>query len=399
MGFAFSSLSRFLLLGLALGAAQTFVSAQVQPTPQTAPANPFEMPKDPVKFVESARKSNGLTAPELPPWHLKATFTLFDVMGNAIDHGTYEEFTAGPSRDKFSFISSNLATTAYQNGNREVAAGPFENTPDLYWLMRRAFADPLPAKEMPYRYLPATPTSNFESIHLSCLSALYVGGLRQSVIISSGVYAARTPEEAMLMAQMNTIQIPNTPTRTPSQMMWDSRLCFDQDTPLLRLISDPLGMGTIRNNVFLFEGKYIPRDVFIGEYGRVELKAHLEVLEDLKPVNDSDFVPPKDAVKQKSAWIEYLPEIKVQKLQTQFVPANYPPSAEAAHVTGTVHIRAIIGLDGQVHDAHVLDGPLQLQQAALDAVSRYRFKPFYDVNERQDKVGTVFEVNFPAKNN
>lgn len=54
----------------------------------------------------------------------------------------------------------------------------------------------------------------------------------------------------------------------------------------------------------------------------------------------------------------------------------YPPIAKAARVQGTVEINVVIGIDGLIKEAHVLTGPPMLQQAALDAVHKWTFKPF-----------------------
>jgi protein TonB len=53
----------------------------------------------------------------------------------------------------------------------------------------------------------------------------------------------------------------------------------------------------------------------------------------------------------------------------------YPPIAKAARISGTVVIQATIGHDGTIQNERVVSGPAMLQQAALDAVRRWRYKP------------------------
>ena len=56
-------------------------------------------------------------------------------------------------------------------------------------------------------------------------------------------------------------------------------------------------------------------------------------------------------------------------------PLVYPPMAIAARVDGMVIIEATIGTDGRVSNAKVLKGKQLLNQAALDAVSTWRYTP------------------------
>ncbi len=61
----------------------------------------------------------------------------------------------------------------------------------------------------------------------------------------------------------------------------------------------------------------------------------------------------------------------------EFVPAEYPPDAEAAGIQGSVVLSVVIGEDGSVREARVLDpGPHPaFGPAALHAVAQFRFKP------------------------
>jgi TonB family protein len=61
----------------------------------------------------------------------------------------------------------------------------------------------------------------------------------------------------------------------------------------------------------------------------------------------------------------------------EFVPAEYPPDAEAAGVEGSVVLSIVIGEDGEVRQATVVDpGPhAGFAPAALHAVQQFRFRP------------------------
>jgi protein TonB len=53
----------------------------------------------------------------------------------------------------------------------------------------------------------------------------------------------------------------------------------------------------------------------------------------------------------------------------------YPAIARQARVQGTVVIQAVIGVDGDVRDAQILNSVPLLDQAALDAVRQWRYQP------------------------
>jgi TonB family protein len=82
------------------------------------------------------------------------------------------------------------------------------------------------------------------------------------------------------------------------------------------------------------------------------------------------------------------------RLLQKSVPV-YPPIAQAARVSGTVVLQATISKTGAVEELKVVSGPPMLQQAALDAVKTWRYKP-YLVNKKavpvQAQVIVVFSL-------
>lgn len=54
----------------------------------------------------------------------------------------------------------------------------------------------------------------------------------------------------------------------------------------------------------------------------------------------------------------------------------YPPIARAAHVQGTVVLQATISRVGSIENLRVVAGPQMLQQAAMDAVKSWRYRPY-----------------------
>jgi len=71
----------------------------------------------------------------------------------------------------------------------------------------------------------------------------------------------------------------------------------------------------------------------------------------------------------------------------------YPPIAKAARVTGTVVLQVTISKTGEVERLRVVSGPAMLQQAALDAVKTWRYRP-YLLNNEPVEVETTVNVIF-----
>jgi protein TonB len=71
----------------------------------------------------------------------------------------------------------------------------------------------------------------------------------------------------------------------------------------------------------------------------------------------------------------------------------YPPIAKAAHVQGAVILHAVISKQGTIENLTVVSGPQMLQGAAVDAVKRWKYKP-YQLNGEPTEVDTTITVNF-----
>jgi protein TonB len=55
----------------------------------------------------------------------------------------------------------------------------------------------------------------------------------------------------------------------------------------------------------------------------------------------------------------------------------YPQDAKDAHISGTVVLQATIGLDGGIHDLHVVSTPWpSLAASALWSVSHWEYRPY-----------------------
>jgi periplasmic protein TonB len=72
---------------------------------------------------------------------------------------------------------------------------------------------------------------------------------------------------------------------------------------------------------------------------------------------------------------------------------TYPPLAKQARISGAVVLQAEISKDGSIQNLHVLSGHPMLVPSALEAVKRWKYKP-YILNGEPVEVETTITVNF-----
>jgi protein TonB len=82
-----------------------------------------------------------------------------------------------------------------------------------------------------------------------------------------------------------------------------------------------------------------------------------------------------------------------EKLLVHKVEICYPPIGMAARVTGTVVMAIEIDRNGDVLHPKVVTGPRMLQKAAVEAVRKYKYKP-YLLNGKAVDVETTVSVAF-----
>jgi len=77
----------------------------------------------------------------------------------------------------------------------------------------------------------------------------------------------------------------------------------------------------------------------------------------------------------------------------------YPPMAIAAREQGTVVLQATISKEGKIERLTVISGPPFLQQAALDAVRTWQYRPFLlngQAVEVETQVNVIFQLGAPV---
>jgi protein TonB len=71
----------------------------------------------------------------------------------------------------------------------------------------------------------------------------------------------------------------------------------------------------------------------------------------------------------------------------------YPSPARAMHIAGRVELQATISRDGTIDNLRVVDGPVLLRAAALEAARKWSYRP-YLLNGEPVEVETTINVDF-----
>ncbi|WP_198152147.1 energy transducer TonB [Granulicella tundricola] len=74
-------------------------------------------------------------------------------------------------------------------------------------------------------------------------------------------------------------------------------------------------------------------------------------------------------------------------------PPAYPLAARVAGIDGPVVLKGTVSKEGRMLDINVLSGPPELQQAAIDAVRGWIYKPYRHFGH-EIEVDTTVTVNF-----
>lgn len=314
------------------------------------------LPTDPKALMILAAKSNGLTGPDMQPWHLKATFKSFDEKGNVTDQGTIDELWVSPAKYKCTFADTDSNETEYGTGNGIFISGNPKPQFSQADSAVNAITYPLPN---PYKI----DQLNYE------LNQREVGTARLACVNRKD-------------ANGNSFG-----------RIW----CLDANRPILRLVGEPLEKQEfLYNRILKFEGHYIAGDLQFSVESHLRLTAHLDSLERISTVDDAALIPPHDATASKVTRRSVnVPAELAQGFLIKMVQPEYPAILKASRIAGTVVLEGTIGIDGNTKDLQVISGPATLQQSALDAVKQWVYRPFLLEGEPVEVKTTIHVIFRP----
>jgi len=330
------------IFSLVFGLASTTAFEQTSPSPNAAtPATDVApaMPTDPTALMLLVAKSNGLTGSDVQHWHLKASFKLLDAEGNTQQEGTIEEYWADPHKHRLTYTSTGYSQTTYWTGKDIMRYGDKNLPPRLVIELANQFVQPLPGPD----------------------------SLEHQVFESKQLQAGPTKLDCL------SLKSPQAPDGFPGLI--GRGYCLDAEKPVLRISIAGQGADQyLRNKTVSFRGRYLPQEIRVVRTGKEIASAHLESIESLKTIEEADFTPPADAfpVQRQIAISSGVAQGNLVKS----VPPMYPAIAKFSGTSGTVILTVLIDREGHVTDPQVVSGPPMLQQAAIDAVKQWVYRPY-----------------------
>jgi TonB family protein len=306
------------------------------------------LPKDPAALLALAAQHNGLASPNLKPWHIKATYQLYDTYGKPAQKGIFQEWWAGPRKYKLSFDRSKYHLQLVVNAKGTFVSGN-DVIPYPEYLVRHIFLHPVTAK------LPADGMKlhlnmeKFGSVNLDCVEEIPKG------LQPTGLH----------------VLTPTFPT-----------YCMNPSSPML-LIYGSYGQSQAElTSVGTLEGRYIPVRATLFDSGTKYLAVHLDKGETAAHWPPTIFAAPP------GAHLETNPSkatVKGTKVAAGVVAGfkiggqdpTYPYYAKDHNEQGIVTLTALIDQDGHIRSMVVASAPyISLANSALAAVKTWRYKPY-----------------------
>jgi TonB family protein len=334
------------------------------PAPSAATASAPAAAVDGNALMVQAAKANGLTAADMQPWHLKATFKTIDGDGKPKDDGTFEELWVSPTKYKRTYVVGELTRTEYGTAKGAFTAGAEQLAQEHLMEMEREFVDPLPDPQL----------------------------------------IAKVPFSVKLLGSgtLNCLD-PQGDSGVPRALAgWT--YCLAHDKPVLRA-SVSAGSHTqyVHNHIVNFQGRFVASDLQFMQGDKTVFTAHMESIEPLKETDEALFQPPADArvIEVKAAEPDTvappkrieLPAAIANKQLLNHPKPVYPPFAQTIGASGNVVLKATLSTEGKVITVGVLSGVPLLQQAAIDCARKWTYKPFL-LNGEAVEVNTSITIYF-----
>jgi TonB family protein len=339
------------------------VRGQASATPGTVPGEQADSPVqqagtgDLGQLLAKAAVVNGLDGPNVKPWHLKASFETFDDDGKSKSTGTFEEWWAGEGKHKSTFIVGGVSQTDYAADKGILRTGSQD------WFERAVMRVP--------------------------------GDMTKPIAARLENYEFEEEDKTLGPVKVRCVTLRPLKTEVVPPGMAPFMYCLDAEKPTLRVRAS-LELGgayqSYYNHLVEFQDEYLAKDLEVMHDHKPVVKIHLESVESLATIEDGEFTPPADAVRPAPRMVNISGAVAASSLLQKVAP-DYPEAAKEMRLEGVVVIQATIAKDGHVRDLKVVSGPRGLQQAALDAVEQWVYKP-YLLNGKPVEVMTTVNVVF-----
>ena len=329
---------------------------------QTADTATPGLPKDPRAIFAAAAPFYNFNDATLKPWHLKATYQLYDEKGKPSVQGTYEYWWVSPKVHRSTWTRPDATRTDWYTAD---GTHSFKVTGERLKFFERGLESAL------FSPLPGKAALDSDKIRLD---------LQEKS--SKGVnFPCVSLTQLSQQAQMINV-LPN----------FLSTYCFDPQLPVLRLSFTYGSVTTHFNNIAKYQNRFLAREILISGLEQKLFSAKVDAVGDLDS-SDPELTPALDATLVNTAKVQIPSGVAVGMLIKKQFPV-YPDLAKRLNQQGTVVIQGTIGTDGKVHNQEVLVAPSELlADAAMEAVSHWQYKP-YLLNGQPVEVETTINVIF-----
>jgi hypothetical protein len=325
------------------------------------------LPKDPRDIVAAAAPFYNFSDASLKPWHLKASYQLYDEKGDPAEQGTYEYWWASPQVYRSTWTRGNSSHSDWHTAeDKHAYQATGERLNFFEYKLQAAFVSPLPGAD---DLDPAKIRLDRENVAL--------GSAKLPCVMVIPLMPQHWQTQAVPLGLFPTY-------------------CFDTAGPILR-ISYSLGTVTTEfNRIVKVQDRYLAKEILFFEGKRKILSATVDSVTGLSAV-DAALTPPADVAVSDLKKVNIAGGVAQGMLLKKVVPV-YPQDAKEAHVSGVVTLQARIGMDGGIHDLRVITAPWpSLAASALWAVSHWEYKP-YLLNGEPVEVETTINAVFSLGN-
>jgi protein TonB len=210
-------------------------------------------------------------------------------------------------------------------------------------------------------------------------SCAFNGSILVALILIPLIY----PEALPRMATVFLMEVPKTPAPEPK--------------PVARIERTNLVQPQMRNGK-VFAPSTIPRNPYIADTPEILPNVNVATMDDgsgpgaNNPFGDRSQLP---AVREQVRGPVRVSGMVVEGLLLRKTMPVYPAIARATGTQGTVVLQATISRNGTIENLRVASGPAMLQQAAMDAVKSWRYRPYLlsgEPVEVETTVNVVFKL-------
>lgn len=324
--------ARVVLAGLLATTSAAFSQSASEPGASSPP--PPLLPKDAKSLLSFLGSANGLDTSGAHAWHLKLAYDHFDSDGDNDSSGVFEEFWAGPKKFRRIYTSDGFNQTQVGSEHGLFLSGSQKWPGSVETQAWEEVVEPL------YRTTFRGTNTKLDKLNWP------VGGLKLPCVVlrRTGVFVLDG-------------DLP--------------KYCFGPDSSVLRYTRGRQGWDeTTYNEIVVFQGRYVGREVQVTQAGKKYLDIRVQELSAIVQMDEADFTPAAGAV-----HVEDRIEVDGAELSDHMVKM---PSIDKrlGGSQGTFVFILLIGKDGRVKEAKVVDGPEKLREAAEATARTMEFRPF-----------------------